>query len=197
MTPQTILLFGKSGSGKGSQAKLLIEYFKKNDPKRQVEYIETGSKLREFAQEVGLTAEMTRKVMAEGGLLPSFIPIWIWTTYFVRYLDGSEHLILDGLSRREYEAPILDDALRFYKREKPFVVVLNVSDAWAKEHLLARARADDQGRDIDSRLAWYQTNVEPTIEYFRKSQYYTTLDINGEQSIEKVYADIISQMGTI
>jgi adenylate kinase family enzyme len=195
MNPKTFLLFGKSGSGKGTQARMLIEYLRKTDPERQIEYIETGSKLREFSQEVGLTAEMTKDVMAKGGLLPSFIPIWIWTNYFIRYFDGKEHLILDGLSRRSYEAPVLDDALKFYKREKPFVVIINVSDAWAKQHLLSRGRADDNKLDIDARLEWYKTNVEPTVEYFKKNEYYTVLEINGEQSIEDVFKEIVKKAG--
>ncbi|MCC2630944.1 MAG: adk, adenylate kinase, adenylate kinase [Candidatus Paceibacter sp.] len=195
MNPHTFLLFGKSGCGKGTQAKLLRDYLKKLEPHRQVEYIETGSKLREFSQEVGLTAQMTKQVMDEGGLLPSFIPIWIWTNYFIRYFDGNEHLILDGLSRRAYEAPVLDDALKFYKRDKPFVVLINVSDEWAKEHLLARGRSDDNKLDIDSRLTWFKDNVQPTIEYFKKNPYYTVLEINGEQSIEDVHAEIVKKAG--
>jgi adenylate kinase len=195
MTPQTFLFFGRSGSGKGTQAKLLIEYLKKVDSNRQVEYIETGSKLREFSNEVGLTAQMTSEVMKVGGLLPSFIPIWIWTNYFVRYMDGSEHLILDGLSRRAYEAPILDDALKFYKREKPFVLLIDVSREWAKEHLLGRGRSDDTHKDIDARLDWYDTNVLPTIEYFKNNDYYRTIVINGEQGIEDVHKEIQEKTG--
>jgi adenylate kinase len=194
MTPQTFLLFGKSGSGKGTQAKLLIEYLKKHDPKRQIEYIETGSKLREFAQEVGLTAQMTGKVMDEGGLLPSFIPIWIWTNYFVRYMDGSEHLILDGLSRRAYEAPILSDALKFYSREKPIVLLINVSDDWARNHLLSRGRTDDNKLDIQARLDWYKSNVVPTIDYFKQNPYFTVIDVNGEQAVEDVWQEILAKV---
>ncbi|MCC2631239.1 MAG: adk, adenylate kinase, adenylate kinase [Candidatus Paceibacter sp.] len=195
MTPYTFLFFGKSGSGKGTQAKLLAEYLKKKDPERQVEYIETGAKLREFSDEVGLTAQLTKKVMTEGGLLPSFVPIWIWTNYFVRYLDGSEHLILDGLSRRSYEAPVLDDALKFFNREKPFVIILNVSDHLAREHLLSRGRSDDNKLDIDSRLDWFKTNVDPTIDYFKKNSYYTVLEIDGEQSIKEVHQEILKRAG--
>jgi adenylate kinase family enzyme len=197
MHPQTFLLFGKSGSGKGTQAKLLKEFLEKAEPKRQVEYIETGSKLREFSQEVGLTAKMTKEVMENGGLLPSFVPIWIWTNYFIRYFDGGEHLILDGLSRKEYEAPVLDDALKFYKREKPLVVILNVTDEWASQHLLSRGRGDDNKLDIASRLEWFKTNVEPTIEYFKKNPYYTVLEINGDQSVEDVHKEILSKAGLI
>lgn len=195
MIPQTYLFFGKSGSGKGTQAKLLIEELHKKDPENKVMYIETGAKLREFIEEAGLSAELARKIMSEGGLLPSFIPIWIWTNYFVRHLAGHEHLILDGLARRLYEAPVLDDALKFYNRAKPFVISINVSREWATERLMNRGRVDDNKLDIGSRLDWYDTNVSPTIEYFKSNPYYTTLDINGEQTIEDVHKEIMTKIG--
>ncbi len=195
MTPKTFIFFGRSGSGKGTQAQLLIKYLQEKDASNKVVYIETGSKLREFSHEVGLSAQLTAKVMADGGLLPSFLPIWIWTHFFVRNLNGTEHMILDGLSRRAYEAPILDDALKFYKREKPFVVCINVSRDWAKEHLLKRDRSDDNKRSIDERLDWYDSNVLPTIEYFKKSDYYQMIDINGEQSIEDVHKEMLERLG--
>jgi adenylate kinase family enzyme len=195
MTPQTFIFFGRSGSGKGTQAKLLIDYLKEKDANRKVIYIETGSRLREFAHEVGLSAEMTREVMSKGGLLPSFIPIWIWTNVFVRNLTGNEHLILDGLSRRPYEAPILDDALKFYKREQPIVFSIDVSRDWAREHLLHRGRSDDNKIDIEARFDWFEENVMPTVEFFRKNPYYRVLEINGEQAIEDVHKEVVAKIG--
>jgi adenylate kinase family enzyme len=195
MNPQTFLFFGRSGCGKGTQAKLLIEHIQKKDPAHKIVYIETGAKFREFSQEVGLTAKLTADVLAKGGLLPSFLPIWIWTNIFVRNLEGQEHMILDGLSRRAYEAPILDDALKFYKREKPFVLIIDVSKDWAKDRLLNRGREDDNKLDIDARLGWFDTNVMPTIEYFKSNPYYTVLTINGEQAIEDVHREILQKTG--
>jgi adenylate kinase family enzyme len=195
MKPHTFLFFGRSGSGKGTQAKLLINFLEKLELAHKVVYIETGAKLREFSEEVGLSAKQTKEVMAEGGLLPSFIPIWIWTNYFVRHLNGDEHMILDGLSRRPYEAPILDDALQFYNREQPFVLIISVSREWAKDHLLKRGRADDSNLDIDARLDWFDTNVAPTIDYYKKKPYYRVIEINGEQPIEAVFAEILQKTG--
>jgi len=192
MNPKTFIFFGRSGCGKGTQAQLLIKHLEGVQKGERVVYIETGAKLREFIKEVGLAQELTSKIMSEGGLLPSFLPIWIWTHTFIRNLNGKEHLVLDGLSRRAYEAPILHDALKFYNREKPTVIVINVSKEWSKQHLLSRGRADDKTNDIDARLEWYDTNVMPTIDFFRQNDYYKVIDINGEQSIEKVNADIIA-----
>ena len=192
MKPKTFIFFGRSGCGKGTQAQLLIKHLVGLFEENKVVYIETGTKLREFIKEVGLTQELTAKIMNEGGLLPSFIPIWVWTNTFIRNLSGKEHIVLDGLSRQPYEAPILHDALKFYGRENPIVVVLNVSKEWSKQRLFSRGRVDDKTDDIDSRLAWYDSNVVPTINFFRRNNYYKVVDINGEQSIEKVNADIIA-----
>ena len=192
MKPKTFIFFGRSGCGKGTQAQLLIKYLEELHAGDRVVYIETGAKLREFIKEVGLTQELTAKSMAAGGLLPSFLPIWIWTNTFIRNLSGKEHLVLDGLARRAHEAPILHDALKFYNRPSPTVIVLNVSKDWSRQRLLARSRYDDKTKDVDTRLAWYEENVMPTIDFFRQNNYYKVVEINGEQNIEKVHADIVA-----
>lgn len=192
MNPKTFIFFGRAGCGKGTQAKLLVKYLEGEHPESKSVYIETGAKLREFIKGSGLTQELTAKIMAQGGLLPSFLPIWIWTGTFIESLTGKEHIVLDGLSRQPYEAPVLDDALKFYGRQNPVVIVLNVSNEWSKQRLVSRGRYDDKDKDINERLSWYETNVVPTIDFFRKNNYYKVIDINGEQTIEKVQADIIA-----
>jgi hypothetical protein len=46
-------------------------------------------------------------------------------------------------------------------------------------------------------LAWYKTNVEPTIDYFKKNQYYAVVELNGEQSIEAVHQELLKKTGLI
>jgi adenylate kinase family enzyme len=192
MNPKTFILFGPAGCGKGTQSEQLSQYLKKTSSDKKVVYVETGAQLREFVKGKGHTREMIRDVMAKGGLLPEFIPIWIWTGILIETLSATDHLVLDGLCRRPYEAPVLDGALQFYQREKPFVIVLNVSNTECKRRLLGRNRHDDKAEEIEKRLAWYKKDVVPTLDFFRKNNYYTVFDINGEQSIEKVHADIVA-----
>lgn len=188
--PQTIILFGASGSGKGTQANLLVAKLKEKDS-RHVLYLETGQRFRDFSTEASLTAKKTKEIMQSGGLLPEFLPIWIWTEYMIRHVSGDEHMILDGLSRRAHEAPILDSAMRFYGRVKPNVISIEVSREWAKERLMGRGRGDDNVKDIENRIEWYYQNVVPAIEFFRNNPYYNFVTINGERSIEEVQADIL------
>lgn len=192
MNPKTFIIFGRSGCGKGTQAKLLIKYLEGLDEGSKVVYVENGERFREFIKTPGLTQEITAKIMSEGGLLPPFLSIWSWTSAFIENLGGKNHLILDGLSRRESEAPMLHDALKFYNRQNPVVIVLNVSNEWSEQRMVARGRSDDSKKDMEARLTWYDANVVPAINYFRQEKDFKVVDINGEQTIEKVQADIIA-----
>ncbi|HEY0221046.1 MAG TPA: nucleoside monophosphate kinase [Candidatus Paceibacterota bacterium] len=194
MSPQTFIFFGPSGAGKGTQAKLLMEKLKEKDS-REILYIETGQRFRDFSTEASFTAKLTKEIMTNGGLLPEFLPIWIWTEYLIKHVSGDEHMVLDGLSRRAHEAPILDSAMRFYKREKPFVLSVEVSGEWAKERLLGRGRVDDSEKEIEERIAWYYENVVPAMEYFKNNPNYNFIPVNGEQTIEEVHNEIMSKIG--
>ncbi len=193
MQAQTFIFFGPSGSGKGTQASLLIGELRKRNPERKVLYLETGEKLRDFVEEASLTSAIAKELLEKGELLPEFLPIWIWSEYLVRHLSGNEHLFIDGSPRKLDEATILDSAVRFYKREKPFVISIEVSEAWAKERLKSRARSDDNEEEINRRLTWYRDNVVPTINYFKGNPYYQYISVSGERPIEEVHNEILTR----
>ncbi|KKQ77705.1 MAG: hypothetical protein A3A96_03755 [Candidatus Zambryskibacteria bacterium RIFCSPLOWO2_01_FULL_39_39] len=195
MTPQTFIFFGPSGSGKGTQAKLLQEELKKRDPDRKILYIETGQRFRDLALGDSFTSKEIKKVVENGGLLPEFLPIWLWTSIMMEKMKGDEHLFMDGLSRQSKEAPILDSAVKFYKRENPTVISINVSDEWAIARLKDRGRNDDIDEDIKKRLDWYHKNVVPAIEYFKNNPYYKFISISGERSIEEVHRELMDRVG--
>lgn len=191
---QTVIFFGRSGSGKGTQATLLKEYLEKNDPDHPVIYIETGRELRNLTKKEGLTSELTRKVMEEGALMPAFIPAWAWTNILIEKYTGNEHIILDGIARRKKEAVIVEGMLDFYERKDARVINLDVTREWAFEKLKARGRADDTDEDINQRLDWYDTEVIPALEFFRESKIISVIDVNGETSIEEVQKEIFEKL---
>jgi adenylate kinase len=195
MTPKTFIFFGPSGAGKGTQARILIDHLQSVDPERKTLYIETGRRFREFMTEASFTAIKTKELIDSGGLLPEFLPIWLWSEYFVRHVSGDEHMILDGLSRRAHEAPILNSAMKFYGREKPYVIMIEVSREWAREKLLARERGDDKLEQIEKRLDWFENNVLSAVEYFKNNEFYNFITVNGEQSIVEVNKELMSKLG--
>lgn len=200
MLLHTVIFFGPSGAGKGTQAALLKAYIEKHDSLRKVLYFGTGSRMREFIGKDGtLTSKLVNDIINTGKLLPSFIPIWLWSDFLIKNYTGVEHLIFDG-TRRYLEVTALDTALAFYERKDVRVLVLNVSRDWSLARLKERGKTDKRiddlkEKDIDNRLSWYQTEVVPAIDFFRKRPGYRVHDIQGEQTIEEVHHDVTKALG--
>ena len=187
--PQTFIFIGRSGSGKGTQATLLKDYLEKNTD-APVTYIQTGQRFRDFTAGSTHTAMLARGVIETGALMPEFLGVWNWSSIFVDSIKGDEHLILDGMPRRLREAHMVDSAMEFYSRKMPMVIYLDISHTIAKERLLGRGREDDNHDDIDRRLAWFETDVVPVLEWYERDRNYNFVRINGEQSVEQIAADI-------
>lgn len=195
MIPYTFILIGRSGCGKGTQAKLLETYLKEQHKEFPVFYLETGKRFRDFIGQDSYSSSLARRITEAGELQPAFLAIWMWSNIFIENLTGKEHLIIDGTPRKEREAHVLDDALHFYKREHPYFIYINTNEEWARKRLDERKRNDDLNEEaIDKKMLWFNTNVLPAIEFFRKRDGYHFLEINGEQPIEKVNEDIIGKI---
>ena len=194
MLPKAFIFYGLSGSGKGTQAEMLESYLKQNDTAHGVAYLSTGKGLRDFSEKDSHTSALVKDVLGSGGLLPSFLPIWVWTNLLIEYADGKTHIILDGAARREQEAPVLENALSFYNFENIYVILLSISRDEATKRLLKRGRSDDSDEEIKNRLDWYETEVEPAVAFFKKSPGVRFLDIDGEQSVEEIHQDIVKKI---
>ena len=62
---QTYIFIGRSGCGKGTQAELLKKYLESK--KKEVFYLESGTRFREFIFASGHTANLSRALMEKGG----------------------------------------------------------------------------------------------------------------------------------
>lgn len=171
-----------------------MDSLKKKDPQMGIFYLEMGQKFRDFIQKQGYTNALSRAIYEKGGLQPSFLTVYTWSDIFINGFKEGEHLIIDGTPRRLEEAHVLDGALKFYERAKPALVYLRVSRKWSEEKLLARKRVDDNKEDIEARLAWFDTEVLPAINFYRNNPNYRFVEVDGEQAIQKVHESIISQI---
>ena len=194
MDLRTVIFYGKAGAGKGTQARLLKDVLEKRDTEHPVLYVETGAMFRDFAKQSNFTAQMVKKVLTEGGLLPEFLPVWVWTDIFVKYVTESEHIILDGLARNSDEVPVLARALEFYKRPSVDVVVLKVSEEETLRRLKERARGDDTEAEIRKRLAWYEANVAPAIERWKQFPQMRVHEIDAGGTIEEGHARVLAAL---
>ncbi|HSE56570.1 MAG TPA: nucleoside monophosphate kinase [Candidatus Paceibacterota bacterium] len=188
--PLVTFFIGQSGCGKGTQADLLENRLKELDPPRKMFRLETGDTFREFITGSSYTARLTKQLMDHGKLVPPFLAVHVWSHLLIEGYQGDQHVLFDGTPRVFAEVAALDSAIHFYNW-RPHVIFLNVSDGWARKRLGERQRADDQeASDVEERLHWFHTSVIPVIQYLQTTPPYIFHEINGEQAIEQVHADI-------
>ena len=195
-TNETIIVMGRSGSGKGTQIKLLKEYITQHHPQMNLVHYESGQAFRNFINAEGYTSELMRSIIESGTLAPDFITEWLLVNSFVKNMTEKDQvLILDGFPRTLNQAYTLDSAMDYYKREHIIVLNFDVSEDEVRTRMKERGRTDDQHEVIESRIQWYNKNVIPTIDYFRHEPQYEVIDIDGEQSIQDVQLEIINKLG--
>lgn len=190
---QAFIFFGSSGSGKGTQAEKVIEFLKTNDD-REVKMIETGKRFRDHVHYDSYLGKLSKDLMNQGKLWPTFISIWNWTTSLMEDLPENSHLLIDGSPRQQGEPEILDTAYQFLGYDKVHVIYLDVSREVVKERMLGRGRHDDEEEKIERRLDWFYEVVVPMLEYYRKNSRYHFYDIDGNQDTEKVFEDIMKEI---
>lgn len=185
------IFIGPSGSGKGTQAKNVQEYIESAGS--SVFYVQTGAQFRQFVKREGYTHRRSRKLLEEGARQPDFLAVHLWANLLAGNYAGEPTLLFDGTPRSQPEAEIADTVFPFYDIEIVYVVSMNVSREWATEHLLARGRGDDTPEDIAARLDWFESDVRPALGYYKKHPRYVFAEINGEQTREEVFQEILKK----
>ena len=192
--PRVFLLIGRSGCGKGTQAKLLIKYLKDNNLGETL-YVYTGERLRNFAEkEENFAARLAKSKMKDGDLLPSFLAVWLWSGALIEGIDENNIVIMDGSPRTLLEALMTDDAMEFYGRSNVVPIFLETSEEWSTQRMLGRGRSDDNLKSIKKRMAYFEKDVAPVIDYYEKESKHKLIKVNGEQSVEDVHREILEKV---
>lgn len=189
---KTIIFIGNSGCGKGTQANLVEKKFK--DLGEKVFHLEIGDEFRDLLNMTTYTANLAREVSEQGRLQPEFLAIKMWADLFNLYYSPEKNVIIDGSPRKLEEAKILHEALKFYEIKNAVVIYVKISRDVAEERMISRGRKDDTKSKIKGRLDWFETDVIKSIEFYRDHRFYNFVEIDGEQSIEKINKDIESAL---
>lgn len=185
--PINLIFFGRSGSGKGTQAELLAKHFK------NMLHISTGDLFRDLAKQDTDAGIRIKKVLDKGGLPFDQMATTLWMHKISYELKKDQSLLCDGLPRRLNEAENLYDFLSWLERiDNTKALVVEISREEAMKRLLNRARYDDDRNAINKRLDWYEDRVVPAINFFKDKG--LVVEINGEQSIEDVFKDILNKI---
>jgi adenylate kinase len=211
--PINFILIGPPGCGKGTQAKLLADKF-------NLEYIGSGDVLRKHIKINDFTGKKLANIMNNGGLVPSFVIIKVFGDEIERIKKQRvKGFVLDGWTRIIYEAILIDEALDWYELKNTKIVLIKISAKESFNRLTKRrqcknckklipwigdykkikkcdvcggeliTRIDDNINSIKKRLEEYKNKTQKSINYYRKQK--RLIEINGEQSIENVFKDIL------
>lgn len=183
MIPQTIIVLGRSGSGKGTQIELVKQ--KLGQP---CLHISTGALFRALAQMESYTGKKIKEVIGSGGLPEGWIAEFLWQKEVVEKVKGDEHIIFDGTPRRLDEAEELDVVLKWLNREDIKIILIDVPEEEALERLLKRVRADDSESGIRNRLSWYNKEVQPVVDYYEAAG--RLIKVDGVGTVEEVFSRV-------
>lgn len=212
---KAIILLGPPGSGKGTQARLLVKKF-------DLEYFGSGEALRKRNKAGDFTAKKLIKVMSKGELVPSFVVSELWIDKLETFKKKSRFkgFVIDGSPRKIMEAKMFDDALKWYGWKKVAkILLINISRRESINRLTKRrmckkcgrlipwlghfkklkkcdkcsgqliVRQDDKLNSIKMRLKEFKNEVMKVVNHYKKQR--KLIKINGEQSIENVHKDIL------
>lgn len=194
MKEYTIIFIGKSGSGKGTQIKVLSELFQSKG-NSDMYYLQSGQGLRELSSQESYSGTLLNNALMHGKLVPTSIAIWSWVNGLIKNFTGQKLFLVDGAPRKLNEAIIMDEMFDFYDRKNRFVLTIEVSDEWSKDKLKGRGRKDDISEEsILSRLDWFNRNSPEILSFFQSTGKYKMININGEQLIEDVQKEIVSAL---
>jgi len=187
------IIIGPPGSGKGTQAKLLLKHFS------SLCYISTGDLFRKLSATKSDAGKRVKKIVYSGGLPMDDIAITLWMHEIIFKVKENQGILGDGFPRRVSEAKGIDELLRFLERKKnTYFFLIDISEKESHRRLVKRVdaatgeeikRADDEKKNIRLRWKLYKQRTIPAIKYLKKNC--RLIRINGEQIIEKVFKDIL------
>ncbi|MFV0259145.1 MAG: adenylate kinase [Acidimicrobiales bacterium] len=152
-----LVIFGRQGAGKGTQCQNLVERY-------GVIHISTGDMLRAERAAGTELGERAGEIMDAGGLVGDDIMIPVAASRLAEDDVQAAGFVLDGFPRTIEQAEGLLDALGSDPLHA--VVDLEVPTDEVMTRMKARARADDTDDAIVQRLALYEKQTRPVLNFF-------------------------------
>jgi adenylate kinase len=210
------IFFGPPGSGKGTQADMLAK-------KLNLPVVSPGELLRHEEDSNTAIGRKIKPIIDSGKLVPDEIIEKIILKCFKRF-DARAGIVFDGYPRKRAQLDFLMKKLEKIAGKQDYVraILINVSDKEVKRRLGGRRvcdcgaayhlrynppqrqgicdlcgkklyiRHDDKPKLIADRLKLYHKKIKPLLDYFEKND--KLIEINGEQSIDKVRKDILKKL---
>ena len=201
-----LVLFGAPGSGKGTQASLLQEWY-------VIPHLSTGDILRQEVAEGSSLGRQAKAYMERGDLVPDQL-LADMVALKLRQPEAEPGFLLDGYPRTVPQAETLDAILAALRRTLDHVIYLDVPREELVRRLAARRvcpacgasyyvtvgrsqrprcerdgallyrRPDDAPASVRRRLRVYFTSTLPVLAYYRERN--LVADVDGNGSIQEI-----------
>jgi adenylate kinase len=212
-----IILLGPPGAGKGTQAAGIVE-------KHNIPHISTGDIFRKNIKEGTELGNKAKSYMDQGMLVPDELTVGLVKDRLLQD-DCKNGFLLDGFPRNTFQAEALDKFLDEINSPLNNVINIEVDKNLLVTRAIGRRickqcsatyhiefnppkvagicdvcggelyqRADDNEETVSKRIQVYLDETKPLIEYYSNKGIISTIE--GEQSIDKVFEDIIAALGS-
>lgn len=187
-----IVIFGKPGSGKGTQAIFLKENY-------DLYHISTGDLFRKNITNQTKLGLEAKSYLDSGDLVPDSVTIKMLEDAVLSNKNVKGY-IFDGFPRTLNQAKSLDDFLTSIDLEINATIALEVDDDELINRLLDRGkktnRSDDQDIEkIKNRFNEYNTKTSILIDFYNKqSKFYL---VNGHGTVDQITARLFSLVDSL
>lgn len=157
MSGVRLVLLGRQGAGKGTQAVRLAEHY-------GAPHISTGDMLRAAVAEGTEFGRKASEIMNRGDLVPDEVMVGVVEERLAKDDARTNGFLLDGFPRTVSQAESLaeltgDDGLHA-------VVNIDVPLDEVRTRMKSRGRDDDTDEAIDRRLELYERETSPLIAFY-------------------------------
>lgn len=211
-----LLIMGRPGAGKGTQAVNIKEYY-------HIPHISTGDMFRAALKNQTKLGLLAKSYMDQGALVPDEVTIGIVEERLLEP-DCKNGFLLDGFPRTIAQAEALDKFLTSNGVKLDAVLDVDVPSEILVKRMVGRRvckgcgatyhiefnppkaegicdncgtaliqRADDTEATAVNRLSVYDKQTAPLLEYYEKKNILKT--VNGNQPLDKVFEDIKAVLG--
>ena len=187
-----LVLFGKPGAGKGTQAIFLKEQYK-------LVHVSTGDLFRNNIKNETSLGLLAKSFMDQGDLVPDRVTVEMLETE-VNQNPQANGFIFDGFPRTEAQAGALDTFLNERQMEISATIALEAADDILVERLLERGkssgRIDDQDEDkIRNRFEEYNQKTAPLRDFYANQNKFHS--VNGIGTIDEITNRLTQLINTL